>query len=95
MFYLGTNHKGAHNLLIEALATELTDFEVGFFECLCAQGSWEIAYELARRTRVSADIRPNPSMNLPLLCGLLCHRLLAGERSHQDVPKEIIRQGIS
>jgi hypothetical protein len=71
VFYLGTNHKGAHNLLIEALAMELREFEVGFFECLCAQGSWEIAYELARRTCICANIRLNPGMSLPPLCRLL------------------------
>ena len=52
VFYLGTNSKGSHNLLTEALSLELPEFEVGFFEVLCAQGSWEIAYQLARHTCV-------------------------------------------
>ena len=71
VFYLGTNHKGAHYFLTEALSLELREFEVGFFDCLCAQGSWEIAYQLARRTCICANIRLNPGMSLPLLCQLL------------------------
>ena len=71
VFYLGANSKGAFNLLPEAIEDRFSDFQKGFFDCLCAQGSWDIAFQLARRTCVCANIQLTPGMHMELLCALL------------------------
>ena len=67
-----TNSKGSFNLLDEALWTKLgEEFQLGTVDVLCAQGSWDIAMQLARRTCVAAEVQLQPELTPHQLCELL------------------------